>query len=198
MLFAVVAVTSAALPLSAWAHQLGITYLDLTLDHDDVRVRIALDPHDTPLATHIDSDGDGVISEEELQAGQSALTAFTFGRVLVTTPDGACVQSPLRTATTEPAVWQASADYRCPSRAIEAAIVVGFLSAMPSTHRAVVRIISAGVLQQETLDPTHDTIPARQPRPSRWHQSVPIVGTAALVVIALWLSLRKRHRAVSD
>ena len=156
----VVALCLAAIP--AQAHQLGVTYLNLTEDGHELAVEIAIDPHDTPLSTHIDSDGDGAISRLELEAGSAALEAFTFGRLRVSTPSGACVRDTVNAVANDLGVWQARADYRCPALSSEARIDVGFLAAMPNGHRAIARIRHGDQLAQQLLDAHTTVIEARE------------------------------------
>jgi hypothetical protein len=147
----------------ASAHQLSVTYIDVAEQGNDLDISLAIDPHATPLAAHIDTDGDGIVSREEIAAGREALVAFTFGRLRVTAPRGSCTPDPPQSeSVSDLGVWQARAHYACPSPAAQAQIVVGFLPAMPEGHRAIARIMSGGVLQQQLLDRDQFVIDARE------------------------------------
>ncbi len=164
------------LALPAHAHQMSIAYLDVKETADGFDLSIAVDPHMTPLAAHIDSDGDGVISPAEADAGKTALTAFTLGRVHAHTPAGDCsMESPQVAGVSDLGVWQARAHFACPTPGAQAEIAIDFLAAMPSGFQGIVRIVSSeGVLRQQLLDAQALVIDAREQHAGR--QALRYVG----------------------
>ncbi|MCC6806489.1 MAG: HupE/UreJ family protein [Deltaproteobacteria bacterium] len=153
---------------SAWAHKRDLSYVDVREQGATLVLTVDIDPHDTPLVERIDRDGDGVMTVAEIDAQRPALEAFVLGRVALKKVGAACVARRLPTIAFYPDVqmWHAEATFDCPAAAASFTLYLGYIDALPRSHRAMLKVVSDGRVRVQTvIEPRQAII---EPRDGSW------------------------------
>lgn len=122
-------------PLAS-AHVLGVSRGDYTPDGARVRVEIALRADDAALAVSgLDSDGDGRMSQAEVDRGGPALKAAFFDPLEVIADGVRCAAMLDEAVFDPPDGLRLRGTYACPRPPARLLLRFGFLDRMPSAYR---------------------------------------------------------------
>lgn len=129
---------------AAGAHDLGLSRGDYAVEGATLRAELTFARAELPrLAAGLDGDGDGVVTQAELDAGRDALQGALVGRMAVSGDGAACPGALDRVELVEGDGVFVRASFRCPRRPHQASVSLALLQGMPAGHRHLVRAVAA-------------------------------------------------------
>ncbi len=121
---------------AASAHVLGVSRGDYILDGNHVRAEITLRADEAAQALPgLDADGDGRVSEAEIDRATAALKAGFLESLRVTADGAPCFASLDAAELDPPEGIRLRGTYACPREPLRLQLHFGFLDRMPSAHR---------------------------------------------------------------
>ena len=121
---------------SAGAHVIGVSRGEYTPEGSGLRVEITLRTDDAMLAVPgLDADGDGRLSQVELDRAHHALKTVFFDVLAVDASGQRCTPSLDGAALDAPDGMRLRASYACPEAPSTLHLRFGFLDRLPSDHR---------------------------------------------------------------
>ena len=121
---------------SAAAHVIGVSRGEYTPEGARLRAEITLRADDAILAVPgLDADGDGHLSQQELEGARAALAAAFFDALAVDADGETCTPTLEEAALDAPDGVRLRASYACPREPSRLRLRFGFLERMASDHR---------------------------------------------------------------
>ena len=132
-------------PRAALAHEVGLSRGDFAAaDGAAVRADVAFARRDfAGLVAGLDADGDGAVTQAEIDAGRDSIQGAIVSRIKITGDGAPCVGELVRVELAEQDGVSVRALYRCPHRPQRASITLAFMADLPFGHRHLARAFAA-------------------------------------------------------